>query len=102
MPKSATTRHVPPRVKSATTEVGSGVGVPLTYIAGRFISPGPYKGAPLSIVVISPILPGPYDLGKIVVRTAVHVDPETTAVDVRRTRSRRYTRASRCESATSA
>jgi hypothetical protein len=65
-----------------TTEVGSGVGVPLTYIGGRIYFAGPYKGAPLSIVVISPILPGPYDLGNIVVRSAVHVDRTTTAVKV--------------------
>ena len=65
-----------------TTEVGSGVGVPLTYIGGRIYLAGPYKGAPLSIVVISPILPGPYDLGNIVVRSAVHVDRATTAVTV--------------------
>lgn len=65
-----------------TTEVGSGVGVPLTYIGGKIYLAGPYKGAPLSIVVISPILPGPYDLGNIVVRSAVHVDRATTAVTV--------------------
>ena len=65
-----------------TTEVGSGVGVPLTYINGSIYFAGPYKGAPLSIVVISPILPGPYDLGNIVVRSAVHVDRSTTAVKV--------------------
>jgi uncharacterized repeat protein (TIGR01451 family) len=65
-----------------TTQVGSGVGVPLTYIDGRIYLAGPYKGAPLSIVVINPILPGPYDLGNIVVRSAVYVDRATTAVKV--------------------
>jgi uncharacterized repeat protein (TIGR01451 family) len=65
-----------------TTEVGSGVGVPLTYIRGRIYLAGPYKGAPLSIAVINPILPGPYDLGNIVVRSAVYVDRSTTAVKV--------------------
>jgi Domain of unknown function DUF11 len=65
-----------------TTDVGSGVGVPLTYIGGSIYLAGPYKGAPLSIVVISPILPGPYDLGNIVVRSAVYVDRTTTAVKV--------------------
>ena len=56
--------------------------MPLTYINGRIYLAGPYKGAPLSIVVINPILPGPYDLGNIVVRSAVFVDRATTAVKV--------------------
>ena len=30
-----------------TTEVGAGVGVPLTYVPGRIYLAGPYKGAPL-------------------------------------------------------
>jgi uncharacterized repeat protein (TIGR01451 family) len=65
-----------------TTDVGSGIGVPLTFFPGRVYLAGPYEGAPLSIAVISPVLPGPYDLGVIVVRSAVEVNPETTAIHV--------------------
>jgi hypothetical protein len=64
------------------TDVGSGVGVPLSFFPGRLYLAGPYKGAPLSFVVITPAMPGPYDLGVIVVRTAVYVDPETTEIHV--------------------
>ena len=60
-----------------STQVGTGVGVPLTYVPGRVYLSGPYKGAPLSIVVISPAVVGPYDLGVIAVRTALNVDPTT-------------------------
>jgi len=60
-----------------TTDVGAGVGVPLTYVPGKVYLAGPYEGAPMSMVVISPAVVGPYDLGVITVRTAIHVDPET-------------------------
>jgi hypothetical protein len=60
-----------------TTEVGVGVGVPLTYVPGKVYLAGPYKGAPISIVVISPAVVGPYDLGVIAVRTALDVNPIT-------------------------
>lgn len=60
-----------------TTEVGTGVGVPLSYVPGKVYLAGPYRGAPLSIVVISPVVVGPFDLGVIAVRTALRVDPRT-------------------------
>ena len=42
--------------------------------------PGPYKGAPLSLVVVVPAVSGPYDLGNVVVRAAIDVDPTTAQV----------------------
>jgi hypothetical protein len=60
-----------------TTEVGAGVGVPLTWVPGKVYLAGPYKGAPLSLVVISPAMVGPFDLGVIAVRTALNVNPIT-------------------------
>lgn len=65
-----------------TTEVGAGVGVPLTYVPGKVYLAGPYRGAPLSVVVITPAVVGPYDLGVIAVRTALDVDPVSTRVSV--------------------
>ena len=60
-----------------STEVGTGVGVPLTYVPGKVYLAGPYEGAPISIVVISPAVVGPFDLGVITVRTALHINPVT-------------------------
>ena len=60
-----------------STNVGAGVGVPLTYVPGKVYLAGPYKGAPLSVVVISPAIVGPFDLGVIAVRSALEVNPET-------------------------
>ena len=35
----------------------------------------------MSLVFITPAVAGPYDLGNVVVRTALNVDPETTVVN---------------------
>jgi hypothetical protein len=41
---------------------------------------GPFKGAPLSLAAVTPALAGPYDYGVVVVRVALHVDPQTAQV----------------------
>jgi hypothetical protein len=38
---------------------------------------GPYRGAPLSLVVNAPAQAGPFDLGDVVTRVAVRVNPQT-------------------------
>jgi hypothetical protein len=43
---------------------------------------GPYKGAPYSLVVTVPAQAGPFDLGTVVSRAAIHVDPRTAQVSV--------------------
>jgi hypothetical protein len=66
------------KVGVATIASGSGPS-PLT-IDGTAYLAGPYKGAPLSLVVITPALAGPFDLGTVVVRVALFVDPETAQI----------------------
>jgi hypothetical protein len=58
--------------------VGTGVGTQPYYVQGKAYLAGPYKGAPLSLAIITPAVVGPFDLGTIVVRTALYVN-ETTA-----------------------
>jgi hypothetical protein len=58
--------------------VGTGVGSQPYYVQGKAYLAGPYKGAPVSLAIITPAVVGPFDLGTIVVRTALYVD-ETTA-----------------------
>jgi hypothetical protein len=55
--------------------VGAGAGSHPLYVPGKAYLAGPYKGAPLSLVVITPGVAGPYDLGNVVVRAAINVDP---------------------------
>ena len=57
---------------------GAGAGSNPFYVdTGKAYLAGPYKGAPLSVAIVTPALAGPFDLGNIVVRSALHVDPKT-------------------------
>ncbi len=68
------------RVGSVAIAAGAG---PTPYsLTGTAYLAGPYKGAPLSIATITPALAGPFDLGTVVNRTALYVDPATTRVHV--------------------
>lgn len=64
------------------TVVGYGLGGVLTYAPGRLYLAGPYRGAPLSILAVDPALVGPFDLGTILVRSAIFVDPLTAQVRI--------------------
>jgi hypothetical protein len=66
------------RIGSATSE--SGTGPNPVKLPGTAYLAGPYKGAPLSLAVVTPAVSGPFDLGVVVVRIALNVDPETTVV----------------------
>jgi len=59
---------------------GAGAGSKPYYAPGKVYLTGPYKGAPLSFTVITPAVSGPYDLGNVVNRVAVNVDPTTAEV----------------------
>jgi len=65
-------------VGDVSIKTGSGTD-PFT-APGKVYFAGPYKGAPVSLVFITPAVAGPYDLGNVVVRTALNVEPETTVV----------------------
>ena len=63
-----------------TVTVGAGAGPNPYYVQGHVYLAGPYKDAPLSLAIITPAVAGPFDLGTVVVRTALNVDPETAQV----------------------
>jgi hypothetical protein len=63
-----------------TSISGAGAGDRPVYLAGKVYLAGPYKGAPVSLAVITPAVSGPYDLGNVVVRAAIHVNPETAQI----------------------
>jgi hypothetical protein len=62
-----------------TVNVGAGSGAPY-HVQGRAYLAGPYKGAPLSLAIITPALAGPFDLGNVVVRTALYVNESTAQI----------------------
>ena len=63
-----------------TTNVAAGPGSHPFHAFGKVYLAGPFKGAPLSLVAVTPALAGPYDYGVVVVRVALHVDPQTAQV----------------------
>jgi hypothetical protein len=63
------------RIGSTTVSVGTG-GAPFS-LPGTVYLGGPYNGAPLSLSVAVPAKAGPYDLGLVVVRSALYIDPTT-------------------------
>jgi hypothetical protein len=61
---------------------GAGVGDVLVYVPGKVYLAGPYHGSPISIVSVTAAKAGPFDLGTVVIREALSVNPETGEVFV--------------------
>jgi hypothetical protein len=64
------------------TVAGYGVGPVLAYAPGGLYLAGPFHGAPLSIVAVDSATVGPFDLGTIVIRSAIDVNPHNAQVAV--------------------
>jgi hypothetical protein len=60
--------------------IAAGTGPSPLHIDGKVFLSGPYRGAPLSLAVVTPATAGPYDLGTVVVRVALFVDPVTAQI----------------------
>lgn len=65
-----------------SVHVGAGSGAPF-FVSGKAYFAGPYEGAPFSLVIVTPAVAGPFDLGVVVVRAALFIDPLTAQVSVR-------------------
>jgi hypothetical protein len=63
-----------------TTITAAGSGTNPIEVSGKAYLAGPYKGAPLSMVIVTPAVAGPYDLGTVVIRVALDVNPETAQI----------------------
>ncbi len=64
------------------TIVSAGVGTVLAQTPGRIYLAGPYHGSALSIVSVTSAKVGPFDLGTVVIRFALHINPSTAQVEV--------------------
>ncbi len=76
----ATHSDCPAASQVGTVSAGAGAGPTPFYVQGHAYLAGPYRGAPLSLAIITPAVAGPYDLGTVVVRTALYVNPETAQI----------------------
>jgi hypothetical protein len=84
----AATGACPASSQIGTTTVAAGPGSSPLWIPQPGKAPtavyltGPYKGAPFGLSILVPAQAGPFDLGNVVVRAAIHVDPRTAQASV--------------------
>jgi hypothetical protein len=64
------------------TTAGYGLGSVLAYAPGNLYLAGPFHGSTFSIVAIDSALVGPFDLGVVVVRSAIRVDPQSAQASI--------------------
>jgi hypothetical protein len=60
--------------------IAAGAGSQPYAVQGKAYLAGPYKNAPLSLAVITPAIAGPFDLGTVVVRVALYINPSTAQI----------------------
>lgn len=65
-----------------TTLVGAGAGSHPFYLGGKVFLTGPYKGGPFGFSIVVPAQAGPFNLGTVVVRAAIAVDPHDAHLTV--------------------
>jgi hypothetical protein len=70
----------PESSRVGAVDVAAGAGPTPLHVGGVAYLAGPYKGAPLSLAIVTPAIADPFDLGAVVVRTALHVDPATAQI----------------------
>jgi hypothetical protein len=69
------------------TLVGTGVGAVLAYVPGKIYLAGSFQGAPFSLVSVTSAVVGPFDLGTVVLRFGLNINPYTAQVSVSPTSS---------------
>ncbi len=65
-----------------TMTVAAGPGAHPFYEQGSIYLTGPYEGAPFGLSIVVPTVAGPFNLGNVVVRARIEVDPLSTALTV--------------------
>jgi hypothetical protein len=82
--KTGKAELAPPSCPAASSlgsvDTAAGVGSEPVHVSGGIYLAGPYKGAPFSALVVTPAVAGPFDLGNVVVRSPLFVNPETAQI----------------------
>lgn len=74
--------HCPEASKIGTTRVASGAGSHPFEIEGSVYLTGPHDGAPFGLSVVTPAVAGPFNLGLVVVRARIDVNPTDSTLTV--------------------
>lgn len=74
--------HCSESSKIGTTRVASGAGSHPFEIEGSVYLTTSYKGAPFGLSIVTNVVAGPFNLGLVVVRAQIDVNPETSALTV--------------------
>jgi hypothetical protein len=74
--------YCPEASKIGTTRVATGAGSHPFEIEGSIYLTGPRDGAPFGLSVVTPAIAGPFNLGLVVVRARIDVNPENSTLTV--------------------
>ncbi len=72
----------PANSEIGTVSIGLGPAFNPFYSEGGVYLTGPYRGAPFGLVVAVPVLGGLFDLGEVIVRATLSIDPSTASLSI--------------------
>jgi hypothetical protein len=72
----------PETSRIGTTRVASGAGSHPFEIGGNVYLTGPYRGAPFGLSIVTNAVAGPFNLGLVVVRARIQVDPHDSTLTI--------------------